>query len=160
MSLSIFPMGRLAVATGLAAVLLLAANIPSPSAGVMSARMTGAPAATLGPVLPAQAPSAATPAPNVEANLAQLHQKLQITPAQEPLFARFANVMRANARMTPAAPPANPSAVDDLRTAIQVSTQELGALQRLLPSLEALYSALSPAQRQIADTVFGRGPAE
>ena len=110
-------------------------------------------------VLPVQAP-AASPAPNIEANLAQLHQRLQITPAQESRFTAFANVMRANSRMTPGAPPANPSAIDDLRVTIQIREQELGALRRLLPPLEALYASLSPAQQKTADQVFRQGPGE
>ena len=110
------------------------------------------------PILPAQAPGA--PAPNVETRLAQLRQQLQITPAQQSRFAAFADVMRSNSQMTPPALPGNPSAVDDLRTAIQGSEEELGALQRLLPPLQALYASLSPAQQKIADQVFRQGAAE
>ncbi|HEV2100253.1 MAG TPA: Spy/CpxP family protein refolding chaperone, partial [Stellaceae bacterium] len=100
-------------------------------------------------------------APNIEANIARLHQQLQITPAQEPRFAALANVMRENARMMPSPPPAgNSNAVDDLRLAIQVGEQEVSGLRRLLPALEALYASLSPAQQQIANQVFRQGPGE
>ncbi len=157
MSLSMVSTGRKLIASGLAAVLLLAANSPSRAAGAGAAAPGHAPRA----VLPVQAPSAAAPAQNVEANIAQLHQRLQITPAQEPRFAALANVMRANARMTPASPPAaNPSAVDDLQVAIQVGAQELDGLKRLLPPLEALYASLTPAQQKTADQVFRQGPGE
>ncbi|HEY3908583.1 MAG TPA: Spy/CpxP family protein refolding chaperone [Stellaceae bacterium] len=98
-------------------------------------------------------------APNVEANLTQLHQKLQITPAQQPKFDAFANVMRENARMKPGTAKANPSAVDDLRLAIEDSELELTALKRLLPAMQALYASLSPTQQKIADQVFRQGPA-
>jgi len=144
--------GRLVMAASLATAWLLPSDAPSLAAMTASGPAPGPRALT---VLPAQA---AAPAPNVETNLAQLHQRLQITPAQEPRFAAFANVMRANARITPSAPPANPSAVDDLRVAIQVSGQELDALKRLLPPLEALYASLSPAQQKTADEVFRQGP--
>jgi LTXXQ motif family protein len=109
-------------------------------------------------IVPAQAPAA--PAPNVEARLTQLRQQLQITPAQQSRFAAFADVMRANSRMAPPTQQANPSAVDDLRLAIQGSQEELGALQRLLPTLQALYASLSPAQQKIADRVFRQGAGE
>lgn len=100
------------------------------------------------------------PGPNVEANIAQLHQRLAIAPAQEPQFASFANVMRENARTMPAAPPGNPNAVEALRLAIQYGQQDLDGMRRLLPVLQALYASLSPAQRRIADQVFRQGPGE
>ncbi len=111
------------------------------------------------PMLLAQAPAA--PTRNVEANIAQLHQRLQITPAQEPQFAALANIMRQNARMVAsAAPPINPNAVEGLRLAIQYGQQEIDAMRRILPALQALYASLSPAQRQTADMVFRQGPGD
>ena len=113
------------------------------------------------PVLLAQARPNAPPAPNVEANIANLRQKLQITPAQEAQFSAVANVMRENARAAASAPhqpPANATAVDDLRAEIQYDEVELAGLKRLLPALEALYSTLSPAQKKTADAVFRQGP--
>jgi LTXXQ motif family protein len=161
MPLSIYRAGyrasRLVMAASLAAAWLVAAAAPSGATG-MERAAPSVPAT--GPVLQVQAPSAGAPAPNVETNLAGLHQRLQITLAQEPRFAAFADVMRANARMTPSTPPANSNAVDDLQAAIQVSTQELDALKRLLPPLQALYASLSPAQQKIADQVFRQGPGE
>ena len=108
-----------------------------------------------GAVLLAQAQP---PAQNVETSIAQLHQRLQITPAQQPRFAAFANVMRDNARMTPGSPPANANAVDALRMAIQYGQQDLAGMRRLLPVLQALYASLSPAQQKTADMVFRQGP--
>ncbi len=104
----------------------------------------------------AQAP--AQPAPNVEANIAQLHQRLQITPSQEPRFEALANVMRQNARMMSSPPPAAPNAVEGLRLAIQYGQQEIDGMRRLLPALQALYASLSPAQQQTADAIFRQGP--
>ena len=99
--------------------------------------------------------------PDVEANIAGLRRRLQITPAQEGAFNAFANVMRENARAeasAPHQPPPNASAVDELRAEIHYDEVELAGLKRLLPALEALYSALSPAQRQAADATFRQGP--
>ena len=110
------------------------------------------------PLLLAQGPP---PAPNIEANIAQLHQRLQITPAQEPRFEALANVMRQNARMVPnAAPPTNLDPIQGLRFAIQTGEQELAGLKRMLPALQALYASLSPTQQRIADQVFRQGPGE
>jgi len=114
---------------------------------------------TAGIVL-AQARPAPQP-PNVEANIANLHRTLQITPAQEGAFDAFANVMRGNERAEASAqhqPPANASAVDELRAEIQYDEVELAGLKKLLPALEGLYSVLSPVQRQAADNTFRQGP--
>jgi hypothetical protein len=110
------------------------------------------------PLLPVQAPA---PAPNIEANIAQLRQRLQITAAQEPRFEALANVMRQNARMMPnAPPPTNLDPIQGLRFAIQAGEQELVGLKRMLPALEALYASLSPLQQRTADQVFRQGPGE
>jgi protein CpxP len=112
------------------------------------------------PILLAQA-QPAQPRQNVEANIAELRKKLQITPGQEAQFNAVAAVMRDNARMeasAPQQPPANASAIDDLRAYIRYSELELTGLKKMLPPLEALYATLSPAQRQTADAVFRQGP--
>jgi protein CpxP len=112
------------------------------------------------PVLLAQA-QPAQPRQNIETNIAELRKKLQITPAQEAQFNGVAGVMRDNARLevsAPQQPPANATAVDDLRAYIKYSELELQGLKKMLPALEALYAALTPAQRKTADTVFRQGP--
>jgi LTXXQ motif family protein len=150
---------RLVTTACLATAGLMPPGAPSQAAAMAAAMMHGS---ALGhrasPLLPVQAPA---PAPNIEANLAQLHQRLQITPAQEPRFEALANVMRQNARMMPnAPPPANPNPVQGLRFAIQAGEQELAGLKRMLPALEGLYASLSPIQQRTADQVFRQGPGE
>ncbi len=147
--------GWLAFAAGLSAALSLSATAPS-RAALPEGASPREPAPR--PMLLAQAPTA--PAPNVDANIAQLHQRLQITPAQEPRFSALANVMRQNARAMSSTPPANPNAVETLRLAIQYGQQEIDGMRRLLPALQALYASLSPAQQQTADAVFRQGPGE
>jgi periplasmic protein CpxP/Spy len=146
----------LAVAAGLTTALLLDTD------GTLQAALTegsAPPAAGPRPVMLAQAPAA--PAPNVEANIAELRQRLAITPAQEPQFNALANVMRENARMMGSAPPpTNMNAVEGLRLAIRYGQQEIDGMRRMLPALQALYATLSPAQRQAADAVFRQGPGE
>lgn len=147
---------RLVLAASLAAAGLMPSGAPS-RAAAMAAAMTGqAPRHRALPLLPAQAPP---PAPNIEANIAQLYQRLQITPTQEPRFEALANVMRQNARMMPnAPPPTNLDPIQGLRFAIQTDEQELVGLKRMLPPLQALYASLSPTQQRIADQVFRQGP--
>jgi hypothetical protein len=114
-----------------------------------------------GRVLLAQARPNTQPPTNVEANISTLHQKLQISPPQEAQFAAVANVMRENARTeasAPHQPPANATAVDDLRAYIHYNEVELAGLKRLLPALDALYATLSPVQKKTADMVFRQGP--
>jgi hypothetical protein len=113
-----------------------------------------------GRVLLAQA-QPAQPPQSVETSISQLHQRLQITPAQEAPFGAVANAMRDNARAeasAPQQPPANATAVDDLRAFIKYSELELTGLKKMLPVLEALYATLSPAQKKAADAVFRQGP--
>jgi periplasmic protein CpxP/Spy len=110
-----------------------------------------------GPMLPAQMQQA----PNVETSIAILHQRLGISPVQEPAFAALANVMRENARMAPAGPPpATADAVYQLRLAIRYAQQEVDGMRRMLPALQSLYAVLTPQQRAIANEVFRQGPSQ
>jgi protein CpxP len=140
---------RFVAAAGFLACLTIAAGSEIAAAGVPAQ------------VLLAQAQPAPPQPQNIEANIASLHQRLQITPAQEPQFNAVANVMRENARAeasAPARPAANATAVDDLRAFIRYSEVELAGYRRLLPVLEGLYATLSPIQRRTADAVFREGP--
>jgi hypothetical protein len=146
---------RFITMAGMLNACLVALASPSDAAGMGVARDEAARA------ILAQTRPNAPPAPNIEANIASLRQKLQITPAQEAQFSAVANVMRENFRAeasAPHQPPANATAVDDLRAEIQYDEVELAGLKRLLPALEALYSTLSPAQKKTADAVFRQGP--
>jgi hypothetical protein len=146
----------LAAEIGLTAALLLgAAALAQAALSEGGAPPAGGPR----PLMLAQAPAA--PGPSVEANIAQLRQRVMITPAQEPQFAALADVVRQNARMMPAAPPSpNLGAVDGLRLEIQFTQQALDGMKRMLPALQALYAVLTPAQRQAADQVFRQGPGQ
>src|ERR1700758_1239364 len=140
--------GRLVTAAGLLSCLTMAAGSQIAAAGAAVH------------VLLAQAQSSPQQPQNVEANIASLHQRLQITPPQEAQFTALANVMRQKARAeasAPQAPPPSASAVDYLRAEIQYDEVELAGLKRFLPALEALYASLSPVQRQAADAAFRQG---
>jgi periplasmic protein CpxP/Spy len=144
-------MSHVILAGLLSGALIIAGSYHAPA----TAQQRGASGVILAQAAPAPPP------PNVEANLANLHRTLQITPAQEGQFNALANVMRENERAeasVPHQPPANASAVDELRAEIQYDEVELAGLKRLLPALEGLYSVLSPAQRQAANAAFRQGP--
>lgn len=144
------------IATGFAAAMLLSLGGASRAALTEGGLPRGGHSH---PLMLAQAP--APPAPNLEANIAELRQRLAITPAQEPQFNALANVMRENARSMPAAPPPTTlSAVEGLQLAIQYGQQEVNGMRRMLPALQALYATLSPTQRQVADQVFRQGPGQ
>jgi protein CpxP len=131
------------------------------AAGLLGGLLIAVAAQPLGAEQLTQGAPSAQPRQNVEANISQLHQKLQITPAQEAQFNTVASVMRDNARSeasAPQQPPANATAVDDLRAYIRYSELELFGLKKLLPAIETLYSALSPTQKKTADAVFRQGP--
>jgi protein CpxP len=101
------------------------------------------------------------PQQSVEANISELHQKLQITPAQEAQFSAVANIMRENARAeasAPQAPPQNATAVEVVRADIRYAEVELAGMKKFLPALDALYAILSPAQKKTADALFRQGP--
>lgn len=151
MSQPIYWPKRLAAAAGFVAAWSIASGCQSAAAGMQHSPSSQ--------VLLAQAQPARTQ--NVEANIAELHRKLQITAAQEAQFNAVAAVMRDNARLeasAPQQPPANSTAVDDLRAYIKYSELELVGLKKMLPSLEASYATLSPAQKKAADAVFRQGP--
>lgn len=140
------------------ALLLRFAAVGLLGCAMIAASTQIAAAGTPAQVLLAQAQPAA---PNVEVNIATLHQRLQITPAQEAQFNAVANVMRENARAEAGAPqqlPAGATAIDDLRAYIRYSEVELAGWKKMLPALEALYATLSPTQKKAADAAFRQGP--
>jgi periplasmic protein CpxP/Spy len=116
--------------------------------------------ADIGADLLAQA-QPAQPQQSVEANISELHQKLQITPAQEAQFSAVATIMRENARAEASAqqaPPPNATAVEVVRAEIRYAEVELAGMRKFLPALDALYAILSPAQKKTADALFRQGP--
>ncbi len=96
----------------------------------------------------------------VEQHIAELHRRLHITPAEEPQWNAFAQIMRDNAVHMDQAFQAratqgpNMSAVDDLKSYAAVAQAHAEDMQRLVPAFESLYAALSPQQQKTADEVF------
>ncbi len=92
----------------------------------------------------------------------ELQRQLRITPAQEPQWNAFAQVMRSNAReMGEAAKHraeqfATMDAVQNMQSYEQLAEAHVQRLQKLLPAFEALYNTMSPPQKKLADETFRR----
>ena len=109
---------------------------------------------------PAVAQPQAQPAQDpVEAHLADVRKKLNITTAQQSQFDQFATVVKQNAQAVEAAMQkaqqnAEQSAVESLRTAANFAQTEAENLKRLVPAFETLYTSLSAEQKRLADRLF------
>jgi len=96
-----------------------------------------------------------------EKRIAELHAKLHITAAQEPLWSNVAQAMRDNiqamrASMTDRSTRLRTmTAIDDLKSYQVVADQHSEGLKHLIPAFEALYASMTPDQQKHADHVFG-----
>ena len=97
-----------------------------------------------------------------ELRIRGLHDKLKITPAQEPLWTEVAEVMRPNDdRMDVLAKARHErftsmTAVEDLRSYGEVSEAHALGMKALVPAFEKLYDSMSAEQKSNADGVFHR----
>jgi periplasmic protein CpxP/Spy len=118
---------------------------------------------------PATPPPAAQPSPvrptrvdRVEARITSLHAQLKITPAQEPQWNAFAQVMRDNAKTVDALIQSRVqnaktmTAVDDLHAYQGIADAHAEGLKKLIPAFEALYASMSDEQKKNADAVFSQ----
>ena len=156
-------------------IALLAATLAWP---VAAFAQTAAPPAPP----PAEAPSAVAPAPggpgmpargeagpgdfgrgehhNPAQRLQRIHDRLGITPAQEPLWNAFASVMRENgARMRAdfqslRANASTLTAADGLHRAAKLAAERATGMQRMADAFDPLYASFSPTQKQTADQIF------
>ena len=125
-------------------------------------------AALLVPAAPAraQAQSEATAfaavSKRVERRLARLHDELGITPAEEPLWARYAATTRSNAQAMGALFDQRRSGLPtmtadaNIRSLTALAEQHAADMRRLQTAFEALYAAMPPAQKATADSVLRR----
>lgn len=96
-----------------------------------------------------------------EVRIKELHDKLQITAAQEVLWGDVAQTMRDNAQNFRASVTDRSTrlktmnAVDDLRSYQIIADQQSNGLKQLIPAFEALYASMTSAQQKHADRVFG-----
>lgn len=140
------------------------------------AAMAAPPQGAKDPVTPPASQSQVTPASEqsmearVDQRIKQLHAQLQITPAQEADWQKFAQTMRDNARKMDQAfatrvdQMQSMNAMDNMKSYAQLSQQHAQDVQALLPPFEALYGSMSETQKHTADQVFredaNRGPQQ
>jgi hypothetical protein len=123
----------------------------------------------------AQTPAPATPAPHtakaastrsevVEARIAELHQALQITPAEESQWAEVAQAMRDEAKQMDALIEERQSqqdmmsAVDDLNDYARIAQAHADGVKQMVAVFAPLYNSMPDAQKKIADQVFHPHP--
>ncbi len=96
----------------------------------------------------------------VAEHIAHLRAELQITPAEEPQWHQFAQVMRGNATQMEAAFKARAmnmgsmNAVQDMQSYAHLAEIHASSMQQLSAAFQTLYASFPPAQQKIADGVF------
>jgi len=155
---------RLIPLSGVASV-AVAALLSLPAA-MAQPPQTAAVQATPPPPAAAASPMAGHPVPGktaeerVERRIKELHTQLQITPAEEPQWNEFAQVMRENARdmdqafMQRAQLYPTMNAVQNMQSYEQISEEHAQRVQKLVPAFQKLYDAMPDQQKRLADQVF------
>jgi hypothetical protein len=138
------------------AALALALASPAAALGATPAAMTqGEPAeASLSPALPRAM------ALKVEQHINALHAQLAITPAEQPQWDQFAQVMRDNAAHMGqtidgrGGHMAQMNAADNMQSYAKLAQVHADNMKKLSASFGTLYSALTDDQKHLADTIF------
>ena len=85
----------------------------------------------------------------VDNHIKQLHAQLQITPAEQPQWEQFAQVMRDNARDMDRA-----FIQRAMQSYEQIAEAHAQHLQKLVPAFDNLYNAMPEQQKKLTDQVF------
>ncbi len=138
-------------------------TVPEPSGAAAPAPDTGTPPRTL-PMVSTPENGTRPPAadPMAQGINNYLHERLRITPAQEPLWATLTQVMRDNA--TALAPLLREqfqarqrgNSIEMLSAGEQLDTAQLDGLRKFIAAYQAIYDSMSDEQKQVADFVFRR----
>ncbi|MHB1677060.1 MAG: Spy/CpxP family protein refolding chaperone [Sulfuriferula sp.] len=100
---------------------------------------------------------------STNARIQTMHDKLKITPAEEALWNKMAQVMREDAKTMDALIQArvehsqSMNAVEDLESYSKITEARAEGSKKLIPVFSALYASMSPAQKQQADSMFRNG---
>ena len=144
----------------MAALLCLPAAMAQPrQTEAMQGAATPPPAAAASPLAERLVPGK-NAEERVERRINELHSQLQITPAEEPQWNEFAQVMRENARdmdqafMQRAQQFPTMNAVQNMQSYEQISQEHAQRVQKLLPAFQKLYDAMPEQQKRLADQVF------
>ena len=134
-----------------------------PALNASASAQTSAPATS-----PAPAPEPALPkavSAKVEQHIKQLHGELGITPAEQPQWDQFAQVMRVNAAeinqsfTDRAAKVGAMNASDNMQSYAQLAQVHATNMQKLASAFQSLYSSLPDQQKLVADGVFRKSNA-
>jgi protein CpxP len=145
-----------------AAGLLSAALLTSPVGAAPLDQPTQVAPIQLAADQPATAAKAKTsPTERVDAHIKSLHDRLQITSAQEPQWGAVAQAMRDSAQRMQSAIQQRQdakalTAIDDLKAYQAIADAHSQGLQTLIPAFQALYATMSDDQKKNADTYFGQ----
>jgi LTXXQ motif family protein len=96
----------------------------------------------------------------LDQRIADLHAKLLITPAQQPQWDAFTQVMRDNANSMEqtfhqrVATLSAMTAPENMQSYAQVAASHAADMQKLVPAFQALYDSMSDSQKKTADAVF------
>jgi hypothetical protein len=127
--------------------------------------MSGAFAQTAAPAATPAAQSASAPAAkagherNVDDRIGYLHSQLKITPAQEPQWNTFADVMRSNGQtmvqlFQDRKAATNLTALDDMKQYASIAQAHADGMKKLVDAFDPLYNSFSPEQKKLADVTF------
>ena len=89
------------------------------------------------------------------------HDRLGITPAQQPQWDTVVATLRDNMREMRASPAVQAirsgqlNGAPAVRAAADAAKLRADAMQRMVPAVDGLYTVLSPEQRQVADREIG-----
>ena len=95
-----------------------------------------------------------------EQRIKDLHDRLQITPTQEALWSKVADVMRSNDRTMDALAKtrrdaaATRTAAEDLRSYGEITEAHAVGIKTFAAAFQGLYDSMSKAQKSNADEVF------
>ena len=148
-----------AVSIAVAVLLYVPAAMAQPQSAAVQGTTPSPPAAAASPM--AGHPVAGKNAEErVEARIKELHAQLRITPAEEPQWNEFAQVMRENARemdqafMQRAQQYPTMNAMQNMQSWEQVAEAHAQHLQKLVPAFDNLYNAMPEQQKKLTDQVF------
>jgi periplasmic protein CpxP/Spy len=130
-----------------------------PAAALAQPTQSPAPAAASSPMTSRPVPGKSMEE-RVENHIKQLYAQLHITPAEQPQWDQFAQVMRENARdmdqtfMQRAQQYPTMNAMQNMQSYEKMAEAHVQHLQKLVPAFDNLYNAMPEQQKKLTDQVF------